>query len=83
MQAIHYFSLKTVINLDLGRHILLSDISPSIFTGVIPKISTCAFDRDDTQNGCRPARITAFSRAITVNDTSELALDRFYRAIHL
>ena len=32
------------------------------------------------QNGCQP-KITAFDRAMTVNDTSELVADRDYTAV--
>ena len=50
----------------------------TIQLGVVPKSLHVPVLSTESQNGCRP-RITAFVRAITVNDTSDIgAIDRDY-----
>ena len=46
--------------------------------GVYRRIPTCAVDT--AQNSCQP-RIKAYGGAVTINDTSDFAVDRDYTAV--
>ena len=56
------------------------DQTTCINTGVIPNPYLCCNQVDTEQNGCR-TRIMAFDRAIMVNDTSDMAVNRDYTAV--